>query len=135
MPAKSGRYVDPVLLLNRLALGAYFALAGWGKVKSGPFSFATSDFFVKARPPWLPPLAHQLYGYGLPYVEIATGVLLILGLYARTAAALQAAILASIMVALGVTGGSGPFDKNVVFFGLALLLAVLGPGRFAVRSA
>ncbi len=133
MAATANRYADAVLLFNRLALGAWFAYAGFNKLKGGLFSFAGSDFFVKARPPWLPPIAHQLYGYGLPFVELATGVLLILGLYARTAAALQAAILASIMIALGVTAASGPYDKNVVFFGLALLLAVLGPGRFAVR--
>lgn len=136
MPAKTGRYLDLVLLLNRLSLGAYFALAGWGKFRGGLFSFATSDAFTKARPPWLPPLPHALYGYGLPFVEIAVGVLLLLGLYARTAATLMALILASIMIALGVAArAGGPFEKNVVFFTLALLLVVLGPGRYAVRPS
>lgn len=133
--AARGGWLDLVLLLNRLALGAYFTLAGWAKLKAGPFTFATTEFFVKARPSWLPPPVHGAYGYALPFVEVAAGVLLILGLYARTAASVIALLLASFILALGVAPrAGGPFEKNVVFFTLALLLVLLGPGRYAVRQ-
>lgn len=125
-----------VILLNRTALGAYFLLAGWGKLReefrSGLGSFYRSTF-SKAQPDWLPAFVAAPYGYALPWLEVLAGALLILGFFGRLSALVVAAMLASFIAALGIGGDPPrPFSPNLIFLSLALMLALIGPGGFSI---
>ena len=137
-----------LLLLNRLALGFYFAFLGFGKVKgefnNGFGNFYRSDTFQNRQPAWLPDAAATPFAYALPWAELIFGSLLILGLFGMIVAGVISLILLSIMVAQASTGGlfwlqdgfsrSGPYHTNVILFCLALLLTLTGPGRFSLDA-
>jgi len=127
--------VGVALLLNRLALGLYFFLAGVGKFRMGVGVFYEQGF-VPLRPAWLPEALGRPFGYALPLIELLLGLLLIAGLFSRITAGLIALLLATFTIALAQAGlffpAAGPFHANVVFFTLAILLASVGPGRYSV---
>jgi uncharacterized membrane protein YphA (DoxX/SURF4 family) len=127
--------VGVALLLNRLALGFMFLLAGIGKLKMGPAAFYR-DVFLAVRPPWLPEILAKPYGYALPFLEALVGALLIIGLLSRVTAGVMALMLASFTIALWAAGmffqGGGPFHTNVILLTLAILLATMGPGRYSL---
>ena len=132
------RLLDLVLLLNRCSLGLYFLLAGISKIRSGVGIFYRGSF-TSLKPVWLPDWFALPYGHTLPFIELALGVALVLGVYGRAAAALTALALASFTVALYEAGAffpksGGPFHNNVIFVTLALLLAVIGPGSLSVDA-
>jgi uncharacterized membrane protein YphA (DoxX/SURF4 family) len=73
------------------------------------------------------------FGYAWPWMELTFGLLLILGFFARTTAAVVAWLLTSISIAMVSAGDEFlPRHYLMVFVPLALLLCVLGPGRFSV---
>lgn len=131
--------MDLVLLLNRLALGMYFLLAGVNKISAeGGVAKFYQDVFLKMKPTWLPVWFAVPYGYALPFLEIAVGALLALGFLGRWPAGVMSLMLASFTIALYQKGlfysGSGPFHQNVVFFTLALLLAMTGHGAISLDA-
>ncbi len=127
--------VGVALLLNRLSLGAMFLLAGIGKLKMGPAAFYR-DVFLSIRPSWLPEVLAWPYGHALPFLEVLVGALLVVGLFARVTAGGMALMLASFTIALWAAGmffqGGAPFHTNVILLTLAILLAVMGPGRYSL---
>jgi uncharacterized membrane protein YphA (DoxX/SURF4 family) len=130
--------LNVVLLLNRLSLGLYFLLAGVYKIHGGVERFYQGSF-LRLRPSWLPEWFARPYGQALPFIEVLLGASLILGVFGRVAGALTALILASFLIALMQAGQfiperGGPFHDDVIFFTLALLLAVLGPGSYSVDA-
>ena len=122
-----------VVLLNRLSLGALFAYAGCFKIfKLGVETFVSGPY-KQVTPSWLPAWFAVPYGYALPFVELTTGLLLILGLLSRLSATLMVLLLLSIMIATGVYDPQKPpFNPTVIFCTLALLLALIGPGRYSL---
>ena len=128
---------DLVVLLNRLALGLFFLLAGYHKISSGVGNFY-HNVFLSLKPAWLPTWFAAPYGHLIPFAEVTAGTLLILGLMGRLGAALAALLLLSFTIALAAAhlffSGSGPFHTNVVFVTLALLLAVIGPGSLSADA-
>jgi len=108
----------------------------------------------------LPPGVDQLVGYGLPLLEIALGVLLLLGLAVRWAA-IAAGVLMVVFISgivsvwvrglsidCGCFGGGGLVSRNglagryaaeilrdLLFLGLASWLAVFPASRFGVDRA
>ncbi len=136
---KNERLHHLVLLLNRLTLGALFFLAGIKKlIPTADQSFVDMLTGFAEQVAGMAPLPEPLglaYGYALPFVEIVAGLLLALGLFTRVAAVVIALMLLSFMIEFGVAWwpDSGPvFDKNVIYFTLALLLAVVGGGGWAL---
>jgi uncharacterized membrane protein YphA (DoxX/SURF4 family) len=127
------------LLLNRLAIGVYLAWGGVGKITGGVSAFV-ENAYMGLVPDWLPDWFAQPYGHAIPYLEVALGVLLVIGLLGRTAAALALVMIGSFTYALAVNGpgllehGSGPYSPNLVYLSLLVTLAVAGPGRFAVDA-
>jgi putative oxidoreductase len=119
------------LFLARIPLGAYFLLAGLHKITGGVSGFVS--FASKNVPQWMPPALGKAYLYALPFVELIAGAMVILGLFTRFNALIQALILTSILIAMGIYDkAGGPFHPNLVFLGLALMLAVVGGGDWSV---
>ena len=128
---------DLVVLLNRVALGLFFLLAGAHKIGGGVGNFYQKGF-LPLKPAWLPTWFAAPYGHLVPFAEITVGTLLILGLMGRLGAALACLLLISFTIALAGAhlffAGPGPFHTNVVFLTLALLLAVMGPGSLSADA-
>lgn len=129
------------LAASRVGLGAYFALAGFGKVRgeltNGVGAFRNSESFLALQPGWLPDLLATPYGIVLPWVEVVVGVTLAIGLFTRISAALTLGMLASFTVALmaaaGLSGGApGPFHPNVLMIFIAVALIGSGGHAFAL---
>lgn len=128
-----------LLLLNRLAIGWYFAAAGWNKVQgelsSGLGSFYRSDSFQGRNPDWLPSFLAIPYGYALPWVELGFGALLMVGLFGRVSAGVLTLVSLSIAIALLGAGELLPSHHVMVFVALAFMLCALGPGRYSIDGA
>ena len=132
------------LFLARLPLGAYFAIAGYNKIFGmGVSTFV--DFGMTKLPTWVPHDFGRPYLTAVPFVELASGLFLIIGLLVRTFSFLQALMLISFTIAMHkgytiahVPGSQGPdaplqgspFDQTIVFIGLALCLSMLGSGEW-----
>src|SRR5688500_8967024 len=91
-------HLQALLLLNRVSLGWYVMNAGWEKVQrelaSGPGTFFAGDLFQR-RSSILPEFLALPFGYAWPWLELGTGLLVIIGLFARPAAAVMAWLLLS----------------------------------------
>ncbi len=121
------------LLLARLPVGALFAYAGFFKIaKMGVANFVSKS--AGTIPGFLPTPLGRAYLYALPFVELAVGVLIVLGWFTRAAGLIASLILISIMIA--VTGvkseAGGPFHNNVIVLGVTLMLFFAGPGAIAL---
>ena len=131
----SGPLLDLFLLLNRLTLGWYMLSAGWekvhGELTTGFGTFLASGPFQN-RGAILPPEAVAPFGYAWPWFEFLSSLFLILGLFGKWAALVTAVMLAIISFTLIFTGELFPRHHAIVFCTLALMLFVLGPGRYSV---
>lgn len=129
-----------VLLLNRIALGLLFLLAGIRKLL--PTSEASmlekmNGFasFVASQAP-MPEALGKAYGYALPWAEILTGAMLMVGLFTRISATLIALMTLSFIIAMGAEWwpAQGPaYSKNFILLTLATLLAAVGSGKLALK--
>ncbi len=134
------------LLLLRLAIGFYFLLAGWGKVYAEfneGFGHFYNTSFKALSPAWLPGFMGMPYGYALPWLEVLTGALLIVGLYTRWVATAMLLMLVSFTLALIIfhnnitaqaSGPGGPFHANYIMIAAVVALMVFGAGRVSVDS-
>ena len=87
---KQGKNLAPkvVTLGPTIFLGLILLVAGTGKL---PGQAEFIDVLLKSF--WTPPLAYFI-GYCLPWVEVTLGVLLLIGVFSRIAAALSLPITA-----------------------------------------
>ena len=122
--------VDLVLFIIRLVIGYAFVLHGWGKIQT-PMS-------------WMGPSAPVpgAFQFLAAFSEFAGGFALILGLLTRLGAL---GILCTMAVAVcthvfmlhdpfvNLTGGHS-FEPAAVYFLIALLFVVNGPGRYSLDS-
>ena len=128
--------IDISLLLGRIALGLYVALSGWRRITGGVSGFVNGTVML-ARPGWIPESIARPYGYAMPFLEVAAGLLLALGLFTRPAAGVVTLVLMTIagasIGAYGMSGGAdGPFHFSVALATLAFILAIIGSGRLAL---
>jgi len=135
--------IDLTLLLTRLALGGYLALAGFakaaGEINNGLGSFY-NGYFQAMQPAWLPDILAAPYGYALPWLEIVVGLMVALGFATTLASLAQALMIASFTIALAMAHGldaqpdsaPGPFSANYIMIAATLLIAAAGPGRVAI---
>lgn len=120
-----GKMKDVGLLALRLALGAIFIYAGWGKL--GANHAMVSGMMGKMIGPesW-----GSFWAYFVGSAEVLGGAMLILGVFACYAAAWLSVI---IVVAILVVHWSGPFSSLVgplAILGGTLALLGTGAGRF-----
>jgi uncharacterized membrane protein YphA (DoxX/SURF4 family) len=83
-------------------LGLIFVYAAWGKIVE-PGTFAEAIYHYDVVPHWLANLA----AVTLPWVELAAGVCLVIGLWQRPAALLIGALLVFFIGLLAVTWARG----------------------------
>lgn len=90
-------YANPYLLTTvRWLIGLMFILSGAAKLQDPKgFTMAVYNFRV------LPNALVELYATLIPYVELAAGVLLVIGLFAQPAALVAALTLLSFTLAIG----------------------------------
>lgn len=121
--------IDAGLLLIRLIMGVAFMMHGWGKIQS-PFSW---------MPPGTPvPGFFQLLA---AISEFGGGLALILGLLTRLGAL---GIVVTMFVAslthmfmfhdpfVNTTGQGDSFELPLLYFSIALLFVLNGPGKFSL---
>lgn len=134
--SNAGAAAGIVLLLNRLALGAYFMLAGVSKVRGGLDGWMSG--YKSMMPAWLPSWIGIPYGWFIPFGEVVFGAMLVVGLFSRTTALVITGMIGSFTLALWQAGkffdAPGPFHPNVLFVTLGLMLAMSGAGRFSVDA-
>lgn len=119
------------LLLARIPMGAFFLIAGYHKMLGGVGNFAHA--MISYVPASVPQGLGSTYLHAVPFLEIAVGVLLILGLLGRLAALIGALMVISFTVGLtGIHEGSLPFHPNMIYLGLLLGILFAGPGKISV---
>ena len=91
----NSRAKTTVELALRLLLGAVLFYTGFSKIKNA-WEFAE----ILANFDLLPPAANQILAVTLPWSEIATGLLLVFGVWTRAAALLAAAMFAAFTLAI-----------------------------------
>jgi len=92
------RYREPLRwggLVVRLAVGIIWIWASLSKI-GDPRTFVRAVRAYKATPEWL----SQAIGYGLPMLELILGVLLVIGLIVRYAAAVSAALYVVFLIGI-----------------------------------
>lgn len=149
------RRPGPAMLVVRLLLGGLFVLAASLKL-AHPQDFANSVLAFKVFPPAADHL-NYLVTFVVPWTEMLCGVLLIVGLWARSAALVLALLLGVFLggiisvlwrkldVSCGCFGkfefpcgkAVGPchIARNGVLLVMALLVLVRGPGLGALDNA
>lgn len=131
--------IDIGLFLSRLTLGLNMLIAGWNKITGlGLGGFADGPF-MSLKPGWLPDAVARPYGYMIPILEFAGGLLIVIGLFTRWAAGVTALMLLSIFIAVlgqkGLSGGEKvAIHYSIVFACLAFILAVIGAGRLSLDA-
>jgi uncharacterized membrane protein YphA (DoxX/SURF4 family) len=121
------------LLMARIPLGLYFALAGYAHFKTQ--NFATQ--YVAALPNWMPSEARTGYSSVLPFIEIAVGVLLIVGLTTRVGGMLAAGITALLVAGMGLSWEANPNASQyhlLMMLGLSVVLLCVGGGKFTLDN-
>lgn len=93
---------------------------------------------------YLPDFLIVVYGYVIPYLELATGVLLVLGLFTRLTGAVVALMFVSYIIGVGVAAPDvtlfmDPFaklipNKDFAFLAMALSLMLTGGGAWAADN-
>lgn len=86
-------------LILRFAIGSILLIAGIAKFQMGTDNFVgymSSGF----QSTFLPAMLVTAFAEALPYIEVALGALLLLGLYAKTAAKLSALLFAILIFGL-----------------------------------
>lgn len=83
-------------------LGLIFVYAAWGKI-TDPSSFAESIYHYKIVPVWMA----NLTAVTLPWVELAAGICLVVGIWQRPGALLIGGMLLFFIALLAVTWARG----------------------------
>jgi putative oxidoreductase len=112
-------------LLMRLALGASMAVHGYGKVvPHGALHHYAHYIASLGIPYWL--------GYVSAYTEFVGGILLILGLLTRFAAALVAINMLVAFVFVGIHQGFGMYNYILALAAVGIMLTFYGAGSLAL---
>ncbi len=114
-------------LLVRIGLGLYFVLAGLIKLDD-PAGFVqqVQSFNI------LPARFSVVYGILLPYVEIFSGGLVLLGAWTTLGSILVSLLLVSFVSAFGLFPNGAPFNKDLILLGAALSLLYSGAGALSI---
>lgn len=118
------------LLVARLPLGAYFLVAGYAHLKTGVKAVASQ--YAANLPDWMPAEARGGYSTAVPFLELAVGAMLLLGLTTRLGALIGAVISFLLVAAAGFKFFPAESMTMLVFCGLSLTLFFMGGGKFTL---
>ena len=120
------------LLLARVPLGAFLLLHGYHFIHVGVSEFVNTNRAAVEH--YLPALAASIFLHALPFVEVAAGAFLVLGIFARIGGFLASIVLlTAVGVFMGIAGsGNSPFNPFIIFFGLSVFLCCAGPGGISL---
>jgi putative oxidoreductase len=123
---KSLNNLQPVgALLMRLALGISMTVHGYDKViPHGALNHHVLYIVSLGLPHWL--------GYVSAYTELAGGILLIIGLFTRMAAALIAINMLVAFFYVGIHQGFGIYNYILALVALGIMLTFYGAGALAL---
>ena len=117
-------------MIVRLALGAYFIMAGLSK-----FDILAAFVDQVRAIGVLPGNFAAVYGILLPYVEVAVGGLLILGMWTTMVGVLAGLLIVSFVAAFGIFPGHKEiFNKDIILLAATASLLYSGPGAFSVDN-
>lgn len=112
----------------RITLGSYFVLAGLMKLENVPGFIQEVEKFGL-----LSAHASRLYATLLPYLEIASGALLVLGFWTTLAALLCSIMLISFIFAIKVfPHGNILFNKDFILLAASICLMFTGAGSLSM---
>ena len=105
----------------RVTTGCVFLFYGIGKLQGGAGAFAAGlvEAFAKT---WLPSFAVRAFGLLLPFLEVASGTLLALGLFTRVGIGIASALIVVLTFGQTLLGHSDGVAHNLVY---ALVLYIL----------
>jgi len=117
----------------RVFLGLLFLMGGWHKVfVMGPITHARRFFLEGYAGSWIPEPVLRALGVGIPFLELAAGLLLVVGF--RTRGVLLAVGTLLLVVTYGHLLANPFFDTTVhVFPRLVIVAALLATPRRADR--
>lgn len=117
------------LLVLRLIAGVAFIMHGWGKIQT-PFSWMPPEAPVPGFFQFLAALSE--FGGGIAWILGLLTPLFSFGLACTMAVAvfMHAVVMGDPFVATGP--GMSSFEPALVYFGVAILLLLAGPGKFAL---
>jgi uncharacterized membrane protein YphA (DoxX/SURF4 family) len=118
------------IFVARLALGASLLMTGYSHFSGGVKGFAVSNAAnLRRLMPWD---AASGYSQCLPFIEMAAGAMLVLGLTTRFGAFLAAVTAGVVLSAHGVHFQDTDEKHLPVYLALAFLLLCLGGGRLTL---
>ena len=121
-------------LLLRATIGSVFLLYGVGKFLRG-FTLVAEGMQKDFAATWLPASMVYLFGCLLPFAEVITGALLILGLFTRFAAVLAGLLILALTAGLTIAGNSTGVALNLVFaVALFILLYVIDENELSLDA-
>jgi uncharacterized membrane protein YphA (DoxX/SURF4 family) len=132
-PFASERSTNLGILVARLALGASLLMIGYNHFSGGVKVFAHSN--GANLPRWMTAEIAIAYSQILPFLEMATGGMLVLGLTTRFGGFLAAVITGIILSARGVHLPPDPDGHLPVYLALSFLLLCLGGGKLTLDGA
>ena len=112
----------------RVALGSYFVLAGLIKLENLPgFIEEVKKFSLLGSE------ASRLYATLLPYLEIISGSLMVLGFWTTLAALLCSVMLGSFIFAIKIfPNGNILFNKDLILLAASFCLMFTGAGSLSI---
>jgi putative oxidoreductase len=128
VPALPSSRADAALLLLRVVAGLAFMIHGWPKIQN-PFGWMGPEAFAPGVLQALAALAE--FGGGLAWVLGLLTALASLGIACTMAVAFATHAFMRGDPFVSLTGGPS-FELAAVFFSIALLLMMMGPGRFSL---
>lgn len=121
-------------LLLRLGVGIIFIAHGWPKLQAGPANFA--GFLAQLNVPF-----PEIVAWLVTFIELGGGILLIIGLFTRVVALLQAVEMVFTTLLVKVDRGLvAPMEQGAgaeidIALGVgALAIALIGPGMLALDN-
>lgn len=121
-------------LLVRIALGFYLLYAGKAKLRPAQ-GLVDSDFIGLVRSlKIMPDQIANVFAILLPYLEIVTGILLIVGLWMTLTAVLSSIVVAAYIWMFGLYTGAGKivYAKEIIMLASSLSLLYSGAGAVSL---
>jgi thiosulfate dehydrogenase (quinone) large subunit len=120
--------VTTAYLLLRLTLGGVFLFYGIGKLRMGlgAFNLRLVDRFEASL---LPAWSVSAFAWVLPFVEVAVGGLLILGLFTRWALLAAGVLMAALAMGAVVEPNPPTVAYNLIYATIIFLLLIFAPAN------